>query len=148
MASPSGTEVVERIRLRYGWTIVRANLFGAITIFLLLVFVLPGPTVHHENRVKLLFVIALVLGGAVVFPWAWTWSARAFKAATQWAVEERAPTESERDATLRFPLTQARIVAAIWVVVSVLYAALAIPFSLELSLNILETLLLGGIVTC
>jgi adenylate cyclase len=148
MVARSGTQIVERIRLRYGWTIVRANLFGAITIFLLLVFVLPRPSVRNEDRVKLLFAIAVGLGGAIIFPWAWMWSARAFRAATEWAEQGRAPTEAERDATLRFPLTQQRIVGTIWLIVAVLYALLALPFSLELSLNIFETLLLGGIVTC
>src|SRR5947209_5553558 len=149
MAPPSGSEViVERIRMRYGWWIVAANLCGALTVFLLLVVVLPGPGIKHQNTVRLLSVIAFLVGGAVVFPVAWTWSARAFKVTLTWAAEVRPPTEAERDATLRFPLTQSRIVAVVWMIVSVGYAALTLPFSLELSSNVLETLLLGGLVTC
>jgi adenylate cyclase len=139
---------VERIRLRYGWSILIANLIGGLVVFLLLVFVLPGPPIRHQNTVKLLSVIAFVVGAAIAFPVAWTWSARTFRTVLRWASEGRAPSEHERDATLRFPLTQQRIVGVIWLAAAAVYSALSVPYSLELAGNILETLLLGGLVTC
>jgi adenylate cyclase len=138
----------EQIRLRYGLTILLANLSGALCAFLLLVFVLPGPQVNHQDTLKLLSAIAFVLGAAIFFPATWTWSARTFKSRLRWINEERPPTDDERDAMLRLPVTQQRIVAGVWIIAAVLYTALSAPFSIELAGNIFETLLLGGLVTC
>jgi adenylate cyclase len=149
VSHPGGSEsLFEEIRLRYGLTILLANLSGALAVFLLLVFVLPGPPVSHEDTLKLLSAIAFVLGAAILFPAAWTWSARTFKRRLRWIDEERPPTDDERDAMLRLPLTQQRIVAGVWAIAAVLYTALSAPFSIELAGNIFETLLLGGLVTC
>jgi adenylate cyclase len=149
VAQPGGSEsFAEQIRLRYGLTILLANLSGALAVFLLLVFVLPGPKVNHQGTLKLVSAVAFVLGAAILFPATWTWSARTFKTRLRWMAEERPPTNDERDAMLRLPLTQQRIVAAVWVIAAVLYTALSAPFSIELAGNILETLLLGGLVTC
>jgi adenylate cyclase len=149
VSQPGGSEsLFEDIRLRYGLTIVLANLSGAVAVFLLLVFVLPGPKISNEGTLKLIAAIAFVIGAAIGFPATWTWSARTFKAKLRWIHEERSPSEAERDAMLRLPLTQQRIVAAVWVIAAVVYTGLAAPFSIELAGNIFETLLLGGLVTC
>jgi adenylate cyclase len=110
-------------------------------------FVLPGPKVSHQDTLKLVSAVAFVLAAGIGFPATWTWSARKFKATLRWMDEERPPTEAERDAMLRFPLTQQRIVAAVWLTAAVLFTALSAPFSIELAGNIFETLVLGGLVT-
>ena len=149
MPYPGGSKsLAERIRLRYGLTILVANLSGAVAVFALLVFVLPGPPLPHPDTVKLLSVIAFALGSAIAFPVAWVWSAQTFRSTVRWIEEERPPSAAERDATLRLPLTQQRIAAAVWIAGAVLYTALAVPLSIELAGNVLETLLLGGLVTC
>jgi adenylate cyclase len=146
---PGGSKsLAEPIRLRYGLTILVANLSGALATFVLLVFVLPGPPIRHQDTLKMLAVIAFAIGVAILFPAAWFWSARTFRSTIRWITEQRVPTEAERDATLRFPLIQQRIVAVIWVIAAVVYAGLAAPFSIELAGNILETLLVGGVVSC
>src|SRR3954451_17175181 len=104
VSQPGGSEsLFEDIRLRYGLTIVLANLSGAIAVFLLLVFVLPGPKISNEGTLKLIAGIAFVIGAAIGFPATWTWSARTFKAKLRWIHEERSPSEAERDAMLRLP---------------------------------------------
>jgi hypothetical protein len=66
---PGGSEsLFEHIRLRYGLTILLANLSGAVAVFLLLVFVLPGPTGSNQGALKLGAVIAFVIGAAIGFP--------------------------------------------------------------------------------
>lgn len=149
MVQQGGTrELVERIRLRYGWTIVAANLFGGLVVFCLLVFLLPGPRIHHAGTLKLIAAGVFVVGSAIAFPTAWTLSAHSWRATLAWLYEGREPTEQERDLTLRFALTNQRIVAVVWITAAVVFTALTLPFSLELALNVLETVLLGGIVTC
>ncbi len=139
---------MERIRLRYGWTIVAANFFGGLVVFSLLVFLLPNPRIHRADTLKLLALAVFVLGSAVAFPTAWIISARKWRATLSWVHEGRQPTERERELTLRFPLTNQKIVAIVWLTAAALFTALILPFSLELALNVLETVLLGGIVTC
>ena len=147
MPSRASDELVERVRLRYGYTIVAANFFGGLVVFVLLVFLLPGPSVRHVNTLKLLAFALFVVGSALAFPFAWSRSARRWRATLTWLHEHRDPTERERDATLRFALDNQRLGAAIWFVSAVMFGALTVPFSLELAGNIVVTVLLGGIVT-
>jgi adenylate cyclase len=148
--APSGgsDELVERIRLRYGLTIVAANFLGGLVVFLLLTFVLPGPQIRHPGTAKWLSAATFVAGSLVAFPTAWVWSARKWRAAMSWVEEEREPAERERDLTLRFALDNQRIVAAIWIVAAILFGGLNVAFSLELASNVVVTVLLGGLVTC
>jgi adenylate cyclase len=143
-----GPALAERIRLRYGWAMVGANLAGSLVVFALLTVVLPNPVVHHRNTLKLLGAIAFVVGGLVAFRSAWFWSARVWRERLGWAAAGKPPTERLRDLTLAFPLSQQLINATIWVLAAVLFSALCAPFSLELAGNVAITLVLGGLVTC
>jgi len=140
---------VERIRLRYAWTIVAANFLGGLVVFCLLMFLLPDPRgVRNTGTVQLLSVSAFLAGSAVAFPTAWILSARKWRATLSWVAEDRPPSAAERDLTLRFPLAQEKIVAGVWLAGVVLFTTLTAPFSAELAGNVFETLLLGGIVSC
>ncbi len=125
-----------------------ANLLGTLVVFVLLQVVLPGPHVRHADTARLLSTIAFLVSIAVGFPLTWRWSARRWKSTTRWLSEQREPTERERELTLRFPLTQQGIVAIVWVVAALEFAALTLPFSAQLAFNVLVTVLLGGLVTC
>ncbi len=150
MVSPSGSEaLVERIRLRYGWTVVAANFFGGLVVFALLVFLLPAPAkIDHSATLKLISALVFVIGSLIAFPTTWTVSARKWRATLSWVAEGREPSAHERELTLRFPLTNQRIVAIVWLVATLVFTAVTLPFSLELASNVFETVLLGGIVTC
>jgi adenylate cyclase len=137
----------ERLRLRYAWAIVAANLVGGIVVLCLLTFVLPSPSVRHGGTLRLISTIAFVVGGLVAFPIAWAWSARKWRAHLGW-VGRRPPGERDRDLTLRFPLTQQVIVGAMWLISAVVFSALNAPFSGELAGNVATTVIMGGIVTC
>lgn len=148
--SPSARSdaVHEGIRLRLGATIVATNMFGGLLVFLLLVFALPGPKTHDGATLKWAST-GLFLGfSAVVFPLAWSWSARSWRATLAWTSDGRKPDERERLRTLRFPLTQQLIVGTVWLAATVIFTAVTAPFSLQLASNVLETVLLGGVVSC
>ncbi len=141
---------IERVRLRYGWTIVAANFFGGAVVFLLLTFVLPGPSLSRSTQQTVRWLSGAVFVGsaAVIFPLGWVWSARAWRAAFGWLAAGRGPNEHERELTVRFPLTQQRIVAVIWICAALVFTGINLPFSPELASNVFEGVLLGGLATC
>ncbi len=140
---------IERLRFRLGLTMVVANLVGGAVVFVLLTLVLPAPPhLRHAGTVRLVSAILLVCGSAVVFPLMWAKSSRRWKTATDWAIAGRRPTSEERDATLLMPLTQQRMIAVVWVLAAILFAAVNAPLSAEIAGNVAVTVLLGGVVTC
>jgi hypothetical protein len=120
-----GRALAERVRLRYAWAMVAANFVGGLVLFVLLSLVLPSPPVRHPDTVKLLSIVAFVLDGAIGFPAAWLWSARAWRERHGWVDRGRPPTQSDRDRALGFPraLTEKRDPTD---VVKLLYAFFAV----------------------
>ncbi len=60
----------------------------------------------------------------------------------------RAPTEPERYAALRYPLHQQKLNAQLWAVAAFVFPILNAPFSGEIAIDALITIVLGGLVTC
>jgi adenylate cyclase len=65
-----------------------------------------------------------------------------------WAKENREPTDSERELTLRYPLAQTLLNAKVWTGIAILFTALNAPFSGEAGSDAAVTTVLGGLVTC
>src|SRR2546421_13040425 len=95
---------VERLRLRYAWAVVAANLVGGIVVLCLLTFVLPSPSIRHGDTLRLISTILFVVGGLVAFPIAWAWSARKWRAPPGWGGKRR-PGERDRAPALGFAFT-------------------------------------------
>lgn len=121
------------------------NLIGATVVFVLAVFVLPGPpadarlTVVRTVVVPAYFVVAMVVGSI--------WSALLALRVTKWVLEDRPATQREQIATLRLPLQLTLIEVVLWLIATVFFSILAAilqPASLP---HILVTLLDGAIVT-
>jgi adenylate cyclase len=121
------------------------NLVGASVVFVLAVFVLPGPpsdarlTVVRTIVVPAYFVVAMVVGSI--------WSALLALRVTKWVLEDRPATQREQIATLRLPLQLTLIEVVLWLIATVFFSILAAilqPASLP---HILVTLLDGAIVT-
>jgi adenylate cyclase len=115
------------------------NLIGASVVFVLAVFVLPGPpsdarlTVVRAVVVPAYFVVAMVVGSI--------WSALLALRVTKWVLEDRPATQREQIATLRLPLQLTLIEVVLWLIATVFFSILAAilqPASLP---HILVTLL-------
>lgn len=149
MVSPDGDSdgsSLERVRTRYGYVVAGANSFGALVVFLFLMFVLPLPSgVRYSATAVILNAVAFVLFALLALPTVWRLSARRWRATLLWAEEGREPSDRERELTLRFPLSQQRLTAMVWVVGTVAFTALNVPFSLEIAGNVLIGSLLGGL---
>ncbi|MEU4390115.1 adenylate/guanylate cyclase domain-containing protein [Kribbella sp. NPDC023855] len=122
------------------------NIIGASVVFVLMVFVLPGPPANHELQlVRAIvfpgyFLLALLVGAI--------WSTRYAVRVTSWVLEERPATRQEQIATLRLPLRLTMIEVFLWLLATVLFSALALIFQPDNVLRILVTTFDGGIVTC
>src|SRR5437764_9843011 len=139
----------DRVRRRYGYMMVTANLAGAVVVFAFLAFVLPSAgTVKHPGTVRLINLITFAVYGAVAFPLVWTRSARLWRRRTEWLDSGREPTDTERALFLRYPLRQQVFSAFAWGGAAILFGALNAPFSAEVAGNVAITIVLGGLVTC
>jgi len=105
-----------RIRLRVLMTTfsIGTNLIGAIVVYALAIFALPGPPLTDQLRrfeaifVPAYFLFALLVGSL--------WSIRVTVRRTAWVDEDRPATRREQIATLRLPLRLTLIEVVLWLV--------------------------------
>ncbi|MDX6282591.1 MAG: adenylate cyclase [Kribbellaceae bacterium] len=122
------------------------NIIGASVVFVLSVFVLPGPPPNHELQLVRLvvipayFLLALLVGAV--------WSTRYALHATSWVLEDRAATRDEQITTLRLPLRLTMIEVFLWLLATALFSVLTLIVQPDNLLRILITTFDGGIVTC
>ncbi|MEV6413729.1 adenylate/guanylate cyclase domain-containing protein [Kribbella sp. NPDC051718] len=122
------------------------NIVGASVVFMLSVFVLPGPPPNHELQlVRAIafpgyFLLALVVGAV--------WSTRYALRATSWVLAERPATRKEQITTLQLPLRLSMIEVFLWLLATVLFSVLALIYQPDNVLRIMITTFDGGIVTC
>ncbi len=149
MAASAGRDVVlRRTRLRFGYAVAGANAAGGLIVFVFLAYVLPNPSgVPHSDRLLVLNTVVFIVFALIGLPLGWRLSSRRFKDATEWAATTAEPTERDRALTLRFPLRQQQVIAAMWLTAAITFTALNSPFSLEVASNVAVTVILGGLVT-
>lgn len=125
---------------------IGTNLVGASVVFVLSVFVLPGPPPNDALVLvraigfPAYFLFALVVGAV--------WSTRYALRMTHWILEDRPATRKEQIATLRLPLRLTLIEVFLWMLATVVFSVLALVYQPDNVLRILITTLDGGIVTC
>ncbi len=142
-------ELAERSKRRLIVAMVGSNCAGAVVVFVFANVVLPVPHgFHHEVRLAVVNAVALVIGGVVGIAIGWRKSKQLWLRCFTWAHEDQAPTAEERDAALRFPLRQQTLNARLWAVAAVGFTALNAPFSGEIAVDALLTIVLGALVTC
>lgn len=125
---------------------IGTNLIGALVVFILALFVLPGPPSSHELIVaRSVAIPALVLVAVVVGS---VWSTRLGLRVTSWVLEDRPATRREQIATLQLPLRLTTIEVVLWLLATVILSALALAVQPASLLRVLVTTVDGGIVTC
>lgn len=137
-----------RLRLQTLMTFfsIVTNLVGAVVVFVLAVFVLPGPPSNDQLQliqatiIPAVFAIAMVVGCV--------WSTRVARRTTSWVQENRPATRQEQIATLRLPLRLTLIEVFLWLMATVIFTLLALRVQPDSALRILLTMVDGGIVTC
>jgi adenylate cyclase len=138
-----GARLAERTTRRTSFAAIVANLMGAIDVFLLLWFVLPEPPGATPDQTRNLVAVAVFvplsfLAGELL-------GRRLIEPAVDWLKEGRAPSEREREATLRIPLACAVLDGTFWLAAAVLFAVLNASVSFDWAWHIGSTILMGGL---
>ncbi|WP_410791917.1 adenylate/guanylate cyclase domain-containing protein [Kribbella sp. C-35] len=137
-----------RVRLQVLMTTfsIGTNLIGATVVFVLAMFVLPGPPMDHRLKVTEaiavpgFFVIAMTIGCV--------WSTRLTRRVTAWVLEDRPATRKEQIATLQLPLRLTLIEVLLWLAACAFFTVLSITLQPESAPKIAVTVFDGMIVTC
>jgi adenylate cyclase len=125
---------------------IGSNLIGAAVVFVLAVFVLPGPPLVDRLytleaiTIPTYFLIAVLIGCV--------WSTRLTRRVTGWVDEERPATRKEQVATLRLPLRLTLIEVFLWLLACVIFTVMTVVLQPENALRIAVTIFDGAIVTC
>jgi adenylate cyclase len=149
MTQPATRELAEAAARRISIAMVVSNAAGALVVFAFANAVLPVPAhLHHQFRLFLINGSVFVVAGTIAVAYAWARSKRLWETRFRWAKEDREPTELEREATLRYPISQTALNARLWAIAAIGFTALNAPFSLEAASDAAITTVLGGLVTC
>ena len=133
-------------------TAVAAHLIGTGVVLVLLVFVLPVPpefegwTLGSAQLVLRNLVAAIAYVGVIV-PAGVMLGLKQADPATRWLLEERAPTERERELALGLGLRLLRMQTGLWAGGVVLFYLLNVSTSGLLAFEIAITVALGGVTT-
>lgn len=148
-ARSSGAEVGRRFQTRLTVGLTTANVIGAVTVFVFLVFVLPTPR-EAAYDVEVLRVNALVFGvvGLVAVPIGIIWGRRLGGPVRTWLAEERRPRPEERALVLRTPLLNLRLTGALWAGAALVFTVLNSLYSARLGAIVGFGVALGGMTTC
>jgi adenylate cyclase len=145
----SGAQLAMAVKRRLRWVAVLANTLGAVDVFLFLAFLVPvsgGRPDDVSQAIELNAVAGALYLGLTL--WLGTrWANREFDRVERWLRDERPATEADREATLRIPLTVARVSAVLWVGAALAFTALNVALPAGIIAISFVTLVLGGLTT-
>ena len=144
----SGKTIVARAALLEVPTAILSNAIGAIVVVVLAVFVLPKPEVADRDTVVLINLLVAAAYLIVAVTIGVIWGLRRVRSTHGWLIEDRTPTDEERDAALRLPLGLMRVVGMLWLAAAALFTLLNLIWSGRLALVVGITVMLGGLTTC
>jgi adenylate cyclase len=137
-----------RFRLQVPMTTfsIVTNLIGAVVVFVLAVFVLPGPPlIDHLKLAEAIvipsyFLLAIAIGCV--------WSTRLTRRVTSWVDLGRPATRKEQIATLQLPLRLTLIEVLLWLVAVVIFTGMTLVLQPQNAVRIAVTVFDGMIITC
>ncbi|MBV9870734.1 MAG: adenylate/guanylate cyclase domain-containing protein [Frankiaceae bacterium] len=143
----SGKGVLIRATVSLLVSITLANVFGAIAVFVLAVWVVPEPTLPDRHAVivedlivaAVYFAVAITLGVISGF--------KRLSSLANWLPSDRAPTRDEQLTVLRGPRTLARATGAVWAGAAVIFGGLAMARSVDAGLRIGTVIAISGLIT-
>ncbi|MEU8223048.1 adenylate/guanylate cyclase domain-containing protein [Kribbella sp. NPDC048915] len=125
---------------------IATNLIGALVVFVLAVFVLPGPPLVDQLElvdaivIPAYLVLAILIGCVLCL--------RQTRRVTGWIDLERPATPREQIATLQLPLRITMIQVLLWFGAAVLFTIMTLVLQPENALRIALTVVDGMIITC
>jgi adenylate cyclase len=125
---------------------IGTNLIGALVVFVLAVYVLPGPSLIDQLQLADAIIIPAYLVLAIVV--GCVWSMRLTRRVTRWVELERPATRREQIATLQLPLRLTLIEVLLWLVAAVVFTVMTVIMQPENALRVALTVIDGAIITC
>jgi len=141
----AGRTIARRSMLLMVPAVLAANFVGAVVVFALVVWLLPGPELPDRDTILLVNLVALSGYLALACVAGTVWGLGRWRATRAWLVSDREPTEAERRATLRVPLRQLHVSGVLWLVGAAAFFALNAVWSWVLAVIVGVTTLLGGV---
>jgi adenylate cyclase len=147
-AGQTARQLRVRIQVLLTVLLVGTNVIGAVLVFVLSTFVIPGPDLEPDLRLALAIGVPVYVGVAVFLGAGWG-TAGALRA-LRWSIEDREPDEQERLIALGVPWFLTRIQAGLWlggtVLFTLLTALLQPSRALTTALTVgIASLVVGGI---
>jgi adenylate cyclase len=143
---PARAAAWRRLNRRMALALSAANVTGALIVFVFLGLVVPTPSsVAYDWSLFWLNLAVFVPGLVLSTVLANVWGPRRAAPVRAWFVAGRAPDAHERAVTLRQPLEQMKVAAAIWAGALVLFTTINAFVSVALAALVAFTVALGGL---
>jgi adenylate cyclase len=143
----SGKAVLVRATVSLIVGIVVANVFGAIAVFLVIVYVVPEPAIANVHAVTVDDLVIALVYLAVAVPVGIVLGKKPLASLAAWLPSEREPTGEEQLVVLRGPRSLARAVGVLWAGATVLFGGLALTRSVDSGLRVATVIALSGLLT-
>jgi adenylate cyclase len=133
----------------YAPAMTLSNVVGAGVVFVFLAYLLPVTEQHHgdPNAQRTLNTVAFVAYLALSLGIGNVWGTRVARELREWLESSRPAGPVDRDAALTLPLRQLRVHVALWAAAAIVFGALNVSYSPQLAVEVMGTILLGGITT-
>jgi adenylate cyclase len=146
---PSDKTVERAVRWLILFAAAVANVFGAVAVVVLSLWVLGTDEVAGGRSPVLANVVAAAVYTAVAIPLGASWVLRRTRPGRLWMREGREPTPEEQRSILRAPVQLFLVVAALWMLAAAAFGIYnAIDGSFELGRRVGTTIVLAGLTTC
>lgn len=148
LGSPDQSARSLRIRVQLLLTalLVSTNLFNAVVVVVISIFVVPADAPSSRMLVALAIAVPVYVGVAVLVG-ATVGTATSLRA-LRWARDDREPDETERRTALRVPVRLTVLQGAMWLAATVLFTLLAVILQPDRALSTGLTVGIAGIVGC
>ena len=150
LAAKKGRRLARRATWMLRLALILANLFGAVTVYVLAVWVLPSANVGDADPADLA-ILNLVLGlayVAVALPLGLVIAQRRIRPALDWLRTGRIPDSREVRIAQRAPLRMLTVQAVLWAIAAVLFTIVDGLQSPWLIPRAAFTISLGGVTVC
>ncbi|WP_182379497.1 adenylate/guanylate cyclase domain-containing protein [Nocardioides sp. WS12] len=128
-------------------SIVVINIGGACAILPIASFVVPLPTIRHEDAVKIanLWLTVGYVTVAIAFG---VWRGLSLnRKSMRWFYEHREPTDAERRAVLTLPQRVFRIQGSLWLIAALVFAAFNARYDITLGVLVGISVSMAGMLT-
>lgn len=146
LGSPDEPPRIQRIRttILLSTLLIGTNAIGAALVIVLILFVIPGPSVLTREMAMVNF-IALPIYILLAFVVGIAWTATVGVRALGWRMEARNPTKREQIAVLALPWRFAVIEASLWLGATVFYTVAVAVVDSDLVLKVVFTIGAAGV---